>query len=145
MSFPVGTILKRDEPLPDVDAAGPGDENDEETTIAVPNPLNELEVIGPSPISTSSVAEWNGVGGEALIVRPYREFGATQVAPIAALQSDYSVVSLGDPEAVRKEVTIEPAEKQRRLLSPETIFAQEAKAAKEPVKRGPGRPPKETA
>lgn len=144
MSYPAGTILKRDEPYADIDVTV-DTENGLTEMDKQPHPLNEVEVVGPSPISTSTVADWNGIRGDALIVRPNAVFGANEVAPVTVLQSEYSVVSLGDPDEVRKEVTITPAEKQRRLLSPEAVFAAEAKEAKTEVKRGPGRPPKESA
>lgn len=145
MSYPVFTILKRDEPLDDIEADGPEDDLGEPTKVKVPHPLNEIEVVGPSPVSTSSVAEWNGVGGDALIIRPLSSFGANEVAPVAALQANYTVTKMGDPEEVRPEITITPAEKARKLQSPEDVFAAEAKTAQTPEKRGPGRPPKAAA
>lgn len=137
MSYPRGTILKRDEPLDEIEVEVGMDDDEQLVTTKLANPLNDLEIVGPSPVSTSSVAEWNGVGGDALIVKPHKVFGANQVAPLAALQKDYSVVKMGDPDEVRREVTITPAERQRKLLSPEDVFSQ---ASKEPAKRGPGRP-----
>lgn len=96
--------------------------------------LDELRVIGISPIKDTTVADWVGSsGGEAYIVQPSKEFGSAEVMPYAVISAEYDIL----------EPPVEPPviEAQRpqimRALTPEEVFAQEAKAAK---KKPPTKP-----
>jgi hypothetical protein len=104
MSYPQGTILAR--------TATRGDKFD------------RLEVVGPSPIRKSTVAEeWTGSGGgDQIIVRPIGndDMNATEIVPSGALFEHYGVEYEPDPEFTH----VESARPGRpvRQLTPEEQF-----------------------
>lgn len=111
MSYLPGTHLQRKnfvEP--------PEGENDVDISV-----YNEIEIIGRSPVSRQiKEAEWGGQQGEAICIKPLKEFGAVIEVPQGQLERDYDATFIPD-NTIPAEVVV------RRVTdfgpSPEEIFA----------------------
>jgi hypothetical protein len=110
VSYKPGTILTRKTPF-EVPAEGA----DKPDLTA----YNEIEVIGPSPVSTAVRAtEWTGQQGDNISVKP-TSFGAVIDRPFGELRRDYDVKSIPPPAAIDRQTVevVEPGP------SPEEQFA----------------------
>lgn len=135
--YPPNTILKRVQPR-DVTETVTIDGKPEEQSV--PDPLNEVRVVAPSPVKRASLGEWGGNTGEFLIIAPYKIFGSNEVVPEAVLNTEYEVVTYGD-EAPQVKIELDaPAMKRRLLESPEQVFARETREAA----KGESKPSKST-
>lgn len=125
MAYKPGTVLTRKDPQEITIEPKPGE------TEVVPDPFNDVRVIGRNPISHSSgqnAGEWEGEEGNEIVVTPL-EFGSNKPLPIGQLDSEYDIVSIPDehPHAVPEptnDLLINPDPK-----SPEQQFKAEEKAA----------------
>jgi hypothetical protein len=110
VSYKAGTILTRKTPF-----AVPEEDSDAPDLTA----YNEVEVIGPSPVSTAvRETEWVGQAGTNLSIKP-TSFGAVIDRPFGELQRDYDVKSIPPPPAIDRQVIERP----EPGLSPEEQFA----------------------
>lgn len=137
MPYPIGTTLKRSEPLEDIAVDKPTYDKEGTQTGTVPatapHPHNHLKIVGPSPIKSASVAEWAGEAGDHWIVTPVDEFGANEIIPEAILNRDYDVAEFGDDVLAAREERIILDQRRGSLAhaeSPEQAFAKAAKAEK---------------
>jgi hypothetical protein len=111
VSYKPGTILERKTPFKEPEDGKPD-----------LRPYNEVEVIGHSPVQTTTRAtEWTGQAGDNLSIRP-TSFGPVIDRPAGELQRDYNVVSIAEPERIDRQVVerVEPGP------SPEEQFAKQA-------------------
>lgn len=140
MSYPANTVLERIEPLPDAIEQRPRVNKEGEqiglTDVPVPNPLNVIRIVGPSPVKSVSREEWAGAAGDQIIVAPVEQFGANEVIPESVLNSDYDVREYGEDSAPVK-IQLDPREKLRQGRSPEEVFA--AAAREQPKEEKPKR------
>lgn len=152
MAYPNGTILTRVEPkritVPQLQGAEYDQDSNtmlggEYVDVEQDDPLNVIRVLGPSPVSKTDVASWNGGAGDHYVVTPQEEFGANQIAPESVLNSEYEITSLPDDDT-RQKIHLEPQrERLQQGKSPEQIFQAQARDAQQAAaKRGPGRPKK---
>ena len=56
------------------------------------DPTKRLRVVGPSPVQLAAAAEWEGSGGQAVVVTDADHFAENTPAPIAWLNLRYEVV-----------------------------------------------------
>lgn len=89
--------------------------------------LDRLEVVGPSPITTSAVGEWAGSQSDAMIVNPAGEFGAPEILPMEAAVTFYNVEFEPDPAPTHIETARAP--RAVRQLSAEEQFRAQAGTA----------------
>lgn len=109
MSYPAGTVLKRTDPKDDE--------------------LDVVRVVGPSPVRSASLEEWNGGTGDIMIVQPEGVFGAPASMPESIADSQYEVAEwpVEEPQEKVIETRQEALRRGRRLETPEQVFAREAK------------------
>lgn len=129
MSYPIGSILGRIDPLPDVteDVPGQYDDGGAQVTVTKKNPLNKLRIVAASPLNKASVESWQGAGdSEFVVVTPADDFGSNENAPVSALNNEYEVLEYGEEEDTDKRIELEsPAHKRALQRSPEQVFAAE--------------------
>lgn len=88
--------------------------------------LNNLRVVGPSPVKDATVEDWVGGGGNAVIVTPAEGFGANQVLPEEIAARDYNVSKLPEETAIPEP----PPTPVNELPTPEQAFAAAARESK---------------
>lgn len=95
------------------------------------DPLDELRVVGLSPVKDPTVADWVGSAGEAYIVQPNKDFGASEVIPYDVIAREYEVFAPEEPETV-----IEVQKPQLlKAPTPEQAFAQAAAESERAAKK----------
>jgi len=100
------------------------------------NALDVVRVVCRAPVNATEVPEWKAAGGPGDIVEPHEDFGPSQVMPDAIAEDQYEVT--GYPEEPLP-VTFTPKQRAEAQLTPEQVFARDAKDAAQ------GKPAKSTS
>lgn len=114
MSYPNGTILRRNDPFTDKDKLH----------------LNHVIVKGKSPAQQPSLAEWGGASGDSVVIEPVDEFGPPESLPIEVGNAEYTVEFMPDPEPLTT-TTEQVTRSAQRLVAetPEQVFKREQREA----------------
>lgn len=95
---------------------------------------NEVEVIGPSPVTHPGTAEWSGTASQGVIIKPIANFGGVIDEPLGKIQALYNVKSIPVKEVVMQpKIKVIDSATAAAGPTPEEVFAKEA----------PGVPPEE--
>lgn len=110
-------------------------QKDPDPETGEPFPYNQVEVVGPSPVShTASSGDWEGPEAAGVIVQPVTNFGSTLDEPFGKLTALYDVESIPEPEVITdSKVRVIDAHSAQAGPTPEEVFKAEA----------PGAPPEE--
>jgi hypothetical protein len=93
VAYKPGTILTRKDPQ-ESEVTYLDDKKELQTKL-VPDPYNDVRVIGQSPVSTTAgqQSEWEGAAGSKIVVAPL-EFGRNLELHAGELDREYAIVSI---------------------------------------------------